>query len=148
MIFMLITNQLNRLKSLLRAIGLVHKSTVLLLLGLFASQEMLADLAPPAGSSRVYVQIRANEKAAVVNNILGAGGTIHHEFDHLGAVAATLPDRAIEALGKNPSVRLVEPDPVRYLFTETTPAGITAVQADTAWSTTDRRAGGYGMVHH
>lgn len=65
--------------------------------------------------------------------IAAAGGRVHYEFDSIGAVAATLPDQALAALSRNPSVRGIEADPERYLFVEeTTPYGIDAVQATTA----------------
>ena len=91
-----------------------------------------ADEAPPPGSSRVYLKIAPNQKGNAISQIARAGGKVHHEFDNIGAVAATLPDQAINALRNSNSVLAIESDPVRTLNAETTPYGIPAIQADLA----------------
>ena len=44
---------------------------------------LLAQEAPPAGFSRVYINIQSGSKGAVVSAVAGAGGNIHYEFDTL-----------------------------------------------------------------
>src|SRR5206468_3366752 len=82
-----------------------------LCLGLAA---MLLTVAVQAGDhSRVYVVFKEGQKAAAKNLVLQATGQIHHEFDELRAIAATLPTPALEGLGRNPNIELIEEDPPR-----------------------------------
>lgn len=89
-----------------------------------------------AENARVWVQFTPGQKAAVLGQVQAAGGTVHHEFDDLQAVAVTVPEPALRGLSQNPNVVLVEEDPIRVLFAETTPYGIPAVQAPDVWSAT------------
>lgn len=65
-----------------------------------------------------------------VGLVRAAGGTIHYEFPSLNAVAATLPKAALEGLRRNPNVVEIEEDPIRVPYAETTPYGISMVQAN------------------
>lgn len=82
--------------------------------------------------SRVWVQFAPGAKGPVMAALKQAGGRVHYEFDHLNAVAVTMPDQALAGLSRNPHVTLVEEDPVRFLFGQTVPYGITMVQAPLA----------------
>jgi subtilisin family serine protease len=66
--------------------------------------------------------------------VRAAGGTIHYEFPALNAVAATLPQAALEGLRRNPNVIAIEEDPIREPYShtggQTVPYGISLVQAD------------------
>jgi len=86
-----------------------------------------------ANSERVYVAFRLGGRAPVIAAIRAAAGTIHYEFDALGAIAATLPSAAVAALRNNPNVAYVEADPVRQPFAQTVPYGIDKVQARDIW---------------
>ena len=106
------------------------------LLPAYAAPE--AQVGPPAGagqasSERVYVAFRSGGKASVVAAVRAAAGTIHHEFDALGAIAVTLPSAAIEGLRNNPNVAYIEADPIRQPFAQTVPYGIDKVQARDVW---------------
>jgi serine protease len=77
----------------------------------------------------------ARGRTAVVQQ----GGRIVLELPRHAAVAALLPERAVEALQSNPHVAYVEVDPERHptSVSQTTPYGITMVQADdTAFTAT------------
>jgi len=81
------------------------------------------------GPGRYMVQFREfgpNAAAAV----RAAGGSPVYEFPELGVVAAWLPEPALQGLAHNPNVVSIEVDPPRYLMAQTTPYGISMVQAD------------------
>ncbi|MDI1442670.1 S8 family serine peptidase [Polyangium sp. 6x1] len=61
--------------------------------------------------------------------LAAAGGQLELELPDDEAVAAKLPDAAVQALAKNPNVEYVEVDPRRELFTQWPPYGISMVQA-------------------
>lgn len=77
---------------------------------------------------RYLIQFRDFRGAAAV--VSAAGGTPVVELVPQSAIAAYIPAQALEGLRRNPNVVLVEPDPRRYPFGQTTPYGITMVQAD------------------
>jgi subtilisin len=52
----------------------------------------------------------------------------------MNASAVELPEQAIAALSKNPAVEFIEEDPVRKPLAQSTPYGITQVQADQVWA--------------
>lgn len=74
----------------------------------------------------VHFRDRGNHGAEV----RAAGGSPVHEFADLGVVAAWLPEPALQSLSRNPNVVAIEPDPRRYPMAQSTPYGITMVQAD------------------
>jgi serine protease len=82
--------------------------------------------------SRVFVQYAPGAKGPVVAALAGAGGRLHYEFDHLNAVAVTLPEQALAGLSRSPNVVLIEEDPIRVISGQTTPYGIEMVQAPAA----------------
>jgi serine protease len=94
-----------------------------------------------ADRARVWVQFVPGQKAAVLGQLQAVGGTVHYQFDELEAIAVTLPEPALQGITRNPNVVLVEEDPVRYLFAEQTPYGITMVQASDVWTATPAGTG-------
>jgi subtilisin family serine protease len=46
--------------------------------------------------------------------IRGLGGNVSHTYSIIPSIAAELPEQAIEALAKNPRVRIIEPDAIAY----------------------------------
>jgi serine protease len=64
-----------------------------------------------------------------------AGGSVKLEISGSRAVAAVLPERALNALKNNPAVEFVEEDAKRYPMAQSTPYGVTMVQADQVWAT-------------
>ena len=78
------------------------------------------------GRYMVHFRDRGNHGAAV----RAAGGSPVHEFADLGVVAAWLPEPALQSLSHNPNVVAIELDPKRYPMAQTTPYGISMVQAD------------------
>jgi len=85
-----------------------------------------------ADTSRVYVQFKTGQKDAAKGLVGQAGGQIHYEFDSLNALATTVPEAALAGIRNNPNVVLVEDDPPRYLYGQTTPYGVDMVRAPAA----------------
>ena len=81
-------------------------------------------------SSRVYVGYHPGQKGLAKAAVASSGGQLHHEFDDLDALVATLPVAALDGLAHNPHVNYIEEDVKRYPFAQTTPYGIPMVQAD------------------
>jgi subtilisin family serine protease len=89
--------------------------------------------AAQASLERVYIAFQTGGKSPVIAAVHAAGGTIHHEFDALSAIAATLPSAAVTALRNNPNVAYIEADPIRQPLSQTVPYGIDKVQARDIW---------------
>lgn len=77
---------------------------------------------------RYIIQFKNFQGAAA--SVRAAGGTPVVELAPQSALAAYLPAQAVAGLQRNPNVLLVEADPRRYPMAQTTPYGITMVQAD------------------
>ncbi|HZH77247.1 MAG TPA: S8 family serine peptidase, partial [Archangium sp.] len=63
------------------------------------------------------------------------GGKVKLEISGTRAVAAELPERALQALQNNPAVEFIEEDVKRFPLAQSTPYGVTMVQADQVWAT-------------
>ena len=68
--------------------------------------------APPADGGNVRVIIRFAEAPGKAQRDLvrELGGTVHHSFQIVPAIAATLPEQALAALAANPAIDEIEPD--------------------------------------
>jgi serine protease len=77
---------------------------------------------------RYLIQFKNFRGAAAA--VRAAGGTPAVELAPQSAIAAYLPAQALAGLRRNPNVALIEPDARRYPMAQTTPYGITMVQAD------------------
>lgn len=62
--------------------------------------------------------------------VAAAGGIVLLDLPGVGAAAARLPAQALQALAAHPAIEYIEPDVPRYPLAQTTPYGITMVQAD------------------
>lgn len=92
--------------------------------GAFAGSTQAPALAPVLGADAAnvipgrYIVVLNNSRtngaqnrAAAVANAKSMGATIHYEYDAaLNGFAATLPDKALEGLRKNPNVAYIEAD--------------------------------------
>ena len=65
---------------------------------------------PPDGLVKVLIGFKEKPGAAQQAMVKGAGGKIKYTYHIVDAIAASIPEKAIEALKKNPNVRYVEPD--------------------------------------
>ncbi|MCQ6963594.1 S8 family peptidase [Methanolobus chelungpuianus] len=101
---------------------------------------LLSFLAVPA----VAVQEeKDNEKIPVLISFKGKanaelvkayGGNVKHEYTIVPAVAAELPQKAIDALSKNPNIDFIEPDGQAQILADEVPWGITRINAVNAQS--------------
>ena len=88
---------------------------------------------PPDGLVKVLIGFKEKPGAAQQAMVKGLGGKIKYTYNIIPAIAASVPEVAIEALKKNPNVTDVEMDTKVYAFQETTSNwGIEAIGADIA----------------
>ncbi|NMH73225.1 S8 family peptidase [Bacillus sp. RO2] len=66
------------------------------------------------------------------NLITAAGGDIQHTFQFMDVVEVSLPEKAAEALKKNPNIAFVEENAQVFATAQTTPWGIPHIKADKA----------------
>jgi len=88
-----------------------------------------AALAAQPDPNRVWVKFKPGGGAAVEAALRAAGAQTHYRFDQLRAFAATVPPQALQGLRNNPNIEYVEADAPRYPSAQTTPWGISRVQA-------------------
>ncbi len=88
----------------------------------------------PATERDVLIGFDVFPGAAEDALIRAHGGEVRHSFWLVPVVAATIPDRAAEALERNPNIRYVEPDAEVFALSQTTPWGIERVEAPQSWS--------------
>lgn len=104
------------------------------------------------GNARVIVGFKPGARAAAQSAIAAAGGRVAVDLSEVNGMAVELPAAAVAALQRNPNVEFIENDPPRHAFgtptptalpgtPQTTPYGITMVQADQVSDTAagDRR---------
>jgi subtilisin len=99
---------------------------------------LLSFLAVPAMAVQ---ENKDNEKIPVLISFKGKanaelvkayGGNVKHEYTIIPAVAAELPQKAIDALSKNPNIDLIEPDGQAQILADEVPWGITRINAASA----------------
>lgn len=112
------------------------RTVATLLLGLCAWLPAAFGQSTPAAPdpNRVWIKFKPGNQGYTQSLVQAAGGRIHHVFDHLDAVAATIPPQALDAIRRNPAVAYVEPDALRHPSAEVAPYGIAMVQAPEVWS--------------
>ncbi|WP_431802784.1 S8 family peptidase [Halobacillus andaensis] len=64
------------------------------------------------------------------NAVTSLGGEVEHQYKHMNVVKAKLPEQAVDALSKNPTIDFVEKDHEAQAFEQTTPEGISQINAD------------------
>jgi subtilisin family serine protease len=96
---------------------------------------LLASLPGSADAAERYlVRYDATAKDIVVGVIdTDPASVIHHEFDDLGVLAATLSDATVDSLLSLDVVEDVAEDPKRELFAQRVPYGIDMVHARDEW---------------
>jgi len=110
----------------------MHTSLLSLRQILLLSILTVSTLPAIAADARVYVVFAPGQKANARAALQQAGANVHHEFDTLNAIAASMPEGKRAALARNPVITLVEDDPVRGLLAQTVPYGVAMVQAPEA----------------
>lgn len=64
------------------------------------------------------------------------GGEIKYKYHIIPAIAASLPEKAIDALKRNPNIEYIEPDYEVTIAAEVLPWGIDRIDADLVWNGT------------
>lgn len=85
-----------------------------------------------------------NEKVPVLINfknkpdaelVKAHGGNIKYEYKIVQAIAAELPQKAVDALSKNPNIDFIEPDAQAFMLEDNVPWGISKINAPAVQST-------------
>ncbi|WP_319507695.1 S8 family serine peptidase [uncultured Methanolobus sp.] len=102
--------------------------TLLMILSILLSFVVAPASAAPNDDEKVPVLIKFKGKTDA-QLVKANGGSIKYEYDVVPAIAAELPQKAIDALSKNPNIELIEPDGIAQITGETIPWGINRVNA-------------------
>lgn len=118
-----------------------------LMVGAFAVAP--AQSAAGGGKTRVMVQFQPGTRGPVEKALKGAGAEFHYAFENLNAFAVTVPTAALDGIGHNPNIVLVEEDVLRFpigieqseasvepavtLTGQVVPYGVDMVQARDVW---------------
>ncbi|MFA0809804.1 S8 family serine peptidase [Microbulbifer epialgicus] len=106
-----------------------------------------------AEEKRYIITFKQGKGEAVKSQMREKGGRKALEMRRQNAMAAHLPEKALQALRKNPNIEFIEEDVKRYPMSQQVPFGIPMVQAD---QLSDLQAGnrtvciidsGYDIVH-
>ncbi|QHE54244.1 S8 family peptidase [Pontibacillus sp. HMF3514] len=65
-----------------------------------------------------------------LDQLTQAGGEVKHQFKYINVVQVSLPEQAVESLQNKPNVAYIEKDAEVQAFGQTTPWGITEINAD------------------
>jgi serine protease len=123
------------------------RSVVILLALLFVLGAVMPALG--ARETRVWVEYRPGQHAAIRGELQRAGAQFHYQFDSLDSFVVSIPERALVGLSRNPNILSIEVDPVRELVrnmpsspsvqekpqpgSQVVPYGIDMVQARDIW---------------
>lgn len=102
--------------------------TIIMILSILLSFMVAPASAVSSNNEKVPVLIQFKNKPDA-QLVKANGGNIKYEYDVVSAVAAELPQKAIDALSKNPNIELIEPDGIAQITGETVPWGINKVNA-------------------
>lgn len=86
-----------------------------------------------AGNAKVLIGFQQRPGAAEEALVRGLGGKIKYTYHLVPAIAATLPEKAVAALEKNPNVEYIEADGEWQAIAESLPWGVDHIDADLVW---------------
>lgn len=86
--------------------------------------------AAPQDNQRYLIKYKDNQRVSMSSAVSAEGGKVKRRLDKHKMVSADLSPKAIENLRKRGDIEYIEIDPKRYLMAESTPYGITMVEAD------------------
>jgi subtilisin family serine protease len=108
--------------------------TIFIALALLLCVTSVAMASPPARAGYIVVLHDSEESPGVAAREIArqVGGQVGFIYKHaLKGFSVTLPVQAVAALQKNPKVKYVATDDIRYAFAQTVPTGIKRIFADT-----------------
>src|SRR5512140_2908431 len=103
------------------------------------SEDTLSSEAAVSAQARYIVAFR--DVAAGKAALAAARADVVMDIHGMNASAVMIPGTALSALQKNPAIEYVEEDVPRYPMSQTTPYGITNVQAPLVWAAGNRGGG-------
>ncbi len=105
--------------------------TLLMILSIMLSFLVVPASAVPNENEKVPVLIKFKDNTDK-ELVKAHGGEIKYDYDIVPAIAAKLPEKAVRALSKNPNIELIEADGIAQVTGETTPWGVSKVNAPDA----------------
>lgn len=91
---------------------------------------MLGSPAYATDTERYIVKFKPGKASAVSSLVAQNGGNVANNLPNHDAISIELPVQALNAFERNPNIEYVEVDEKRYLLSQTSPYGISMVQAD------------------
>lgn len=85
---------------------------------------------PPDGLVKILIGFKEKPGAAQQAMVKGLGGKIKYTYNIIPAIAASVPEVAIEALKKNPNITNVELDNKVFALGQTLPWGVNRIDAE------------------
>ena len=103
---------------------------------------------PPDGLVKVLIGFKEKPGPAEQALVKGLGGKIKYTYNLIPAIAASVPEVAIEALKKNPNITDVELDNQVFALedTQTLPWGVDRIDAEVVHAATDGNKGAWVKV--
>jgi len=89
---------------------------------------------PPDGLIKVLIGFKEKPGPAQQAIVKGVGGQIKYTYHIVDAIAASIPEKAIDALQKSPNVRYVELDGEIFAVGQTLPWGVDRIDAEVVWT--------------
>lgn len=118
----------------MRAIN-AFKNILVLLLALFlVTGFTVASSANNAPTEKVIIGFKDKPDASLVK---AHGGKIKYQYTIVDAIAATVPEKAVDALKKNPNVEYVEMDQKVHALEDTLDWGVDRIDAEIVWGGSD-----------
>ena len=96
---------------------------------------------PPDGLVKVLIGFKEKPGPAEQALIKGLGGKIKYTYNLIPAIAASVPEVAIEALKKNPNITNVEFDSQVFALEQTLPWGVDRIDAEVVHASEDENKG-------
>ncbi|CAD6492745.1 MAG: Subtilase family protein [Candidatus Argoarchaeum ethanivorans] len=90
--------------------------------------------AEPPGKTPVIIGFKDKPDPGLIR---AHGGEIKYEYHIVPAIAASLPEQAVEALKNNPNIGYIEPDCEVAIAEEVLPSGINRIDAELVWNGTE-----------
>jgi len=96
---------------------------------------------PPDGLVKVLIGFKEKPGPPEQALVKGLGGKIKYTYNLIPAIAASVPELAIEALKKNPNITDVELDSKVYALQQEIPWGVDRIDAEVVRASTDGNKG-------
>ncbi|HJV46027.1 MAG TPA: S8 family serine peptidase [Bacillota bacterium] len=104
-------------------------SSILLMAGIPTTS--LAATPSQPSEQRVMVVFKDKADSTIISK---AKGRVHHTFKNVPALAVTLPTSQLASLKSNPNIKVIEPDTVVKVKSQTLDWGVNKILAPNAWS--------------